>query len=155
MVQGWSTADYLRCVQRYQQAGVDLAAEPLVGLGSVCRRQGGGQAAQIVTELRAAGVARLHGFGVKTCGLARYGHLLASADSLAWSYDARRATPLAGCVGRHRNCANCLPYALAWRERLLARLARPRPVQLPLWPDTAPELAPPGGAADAETGANQ
>lgn len=65
----------------------------------------------------------LHGFGVKTLGLARYGHLLTSADSLAWSYDARREQhPLPGCT-RHKNCANCLRYARQWRNRLPLTLA--------------------------------
>jgi hypothetical protein len=45
---------------------------------------------------------------------------LASADSLAWSFQARRAAPLPGCS--HANCANCLRYAAAWRERALGRL---------------------------------
>jgi hypothetical protein len=122
VVQGYTVADYLSCVDRYAAAGIDLSVEALVGLGSVCRRQATGEAAEIVTALRAAGVARLHGFGVKTAGLLRYGHLLASADSLAWSYAARRQPALPGCVG-HRNCANCRVYALAWRARLLTQLA--------------------------------
>jgi hypothetical protein len=63
---------------------------------------------------------RLHGFGVKAGGLGRYADCLVSADSLAWSFEARRAAPLAGCS--HANCANCLRYAVAWRERTLARL---------------------------------
>ena len=52
---------------------------------------------------------------VKAGGLVRYGDCLASADSLAWSFEARRSAPLVGCV--HTNCANCLRYAAAWRER--------------------------------------
>lgn len=39
---------------------------------------------------------------------------------MAWSYAARRADPLPGCTG-HRNCANCLTYATAWRNRILDR----------------------------------
>jgi hypothetical protein len=124
VLQGWTLADYLACVDRYQAAGIDLTAEPVVGLGSVCRRQSTGEIANIVTELAAAGIA-CHGFGVKTQGLARYGHHLASADSLAWSYDARRRPPLPGC--QHSNCANCARYALAWRNRLLARTATCQP----------------------------
>jgi hypothetical protein len=50
----------------------------------------------------------------------RYADRLTSADSLAWSFEARRAAPVLGC--RHANCANCLRYAAAWRERTLARL---------------------------------
>lgn len=34
----------------------------------------------------------------------------------AWSAAGRREPPLLG--HRHRNCANCLEFALAWRERL-------------------------------------
>jgi len=121
VVQGWHLADYLRCVAMYRAAGVDLARAPLTGLGSVCRRQSTGQIAVIVAALAALGL-RLHGFGIKTSGLHRYGHLLASADSMAWSYAARRNPPLPGCRG-HRNCANCLVYATAWRRRVLAGLA--------------------------------
>jgi len=118
VVQGWQLADYLACLELYASAGVDLAALPRVGLGSVCRRQSTGQIAVIVTELARRGL-RLHGFGIKTSGLCRYGHLLASADSMAWSYAARRAPALPGCTG-HRNCANCLTYATRWRDRILA-----------------------------------
>lgn len=132
VVQGWTVGDYLACVDRYAAAGVDLTDEPLVGLGSVCRRQATGEAAEIVGALHRAGVTRLHGFGVKTAGLLRYGHLLASADSLAWSFDARRRPPLPGCETQHRNCANCRTYANAWRARLLAQLID-RPVQPTLW----------------------
>jgi hypothetical protein len=118
VVQGWQLADYLACVDLYRSAGVDLTRLPLTGLGSVCRRQSTGQIAVIVTTLASLGL-RLHGFGIKTSGLHRYGHLLASADSMAWSYAARRAPALSGCTG-HRNCANCLTYATTWRSRTLA-----------------------------------
>ena len=118
VVQGQHPDDYLRCADLYaDRIGLDLTAQPLVGLGSVCRRQGTREAGQIITALHAAGISRLHGFGFKTLGLAAFGHLLTSADSLAWSYDARRKPPMPGCTA-HRNCANCLRYALHWRHRL-------------------------------------
>lgn len=123
VVQGWTVADYLRCVDLYHAAGVDLTAEPLVGVGSVCRRQDTCAAGDILTALHGAGVRHLHGFGFKTLGLIAHGHLLTSADSMAWSYAARRRPPLPGCAGRHANCANCPTYALAWRDRLLTALA--------------------------------
>jgi hypothetical protein len=123
VVQGWTLADYLRCFDAYTAAGVDLTAEPLVGVGSVCRRQDTCEAGDILTALHHAGVTRLHGFGFKTLGLLAHGHLLTSADSLAWSYGARRRPPLPECTGRHRNCANCPRYATAWRTQLLAALA--------------------------------
>jgi hypothetical protein len=121
VLQGWTAGDYLRCIDLYAAAGVDLPSQPLVGLGSVCRRQNTSEAAAIITAIRAAGVTRLHGFGFKIGGLARCAHLLTSADSLAWSLDARRSPPLPGCI-RHKNCANCLRYALRWRTRVLDTL---------------------------------
>ena len=75
---------------------------------------------------------RLHGFGIKTSGLGQYGHLLASADSMAWSYAARRAPALPGCHG-HRNCANCLTYATTWRHPHPGR-RRPRLAADPVRP---------------------
>lgn len=122
VIQGFREQEYVACMQMYADAGIDLAAEPLVGLGSVCRRQGSGEAEHIITALHTLGIRNLHGFGIKTLGLIRYGHLLASADSLAWSIDARRKrAPLPGCTG-HKNCANCLRYALIWRHRVLTRV---------------------------------
>lgn len=118
VLQGWRLADYLTCADLYAAEGIDLAALPLTGLGSVCRRQSTGEIAAIVTALARRGI-RLHGFGV---GLHLYGHRLASADSMAWSYTARRRPPLPGCTG-HKNCANCLAYATRWRTRLLASYA--------------------------------
>jgi len=135
VLQGWARDDYLRCAELYAAAGIDLAAEPVVGLGSVCRRQDTAEAAEIIRSLVPL---RLHGFGVKTTGLRRYGHRLASADSLAWSYNARRNPPLPGCT--HKSCANCLKRALWWRARLLAALdaAEARGRQLDLFdPDEA------------------
>jgi hypothetical protein len=142
-VQGWRLADYLACLELYASAGVDLAALPRVGLGSVCRRQSTAEIAVIVTELARRGL-RLHGFGVKTGGLHLYGHLLASADSMAWSYAARRAPALPGCTG-HKNCANCLVYATRWRSRVLSRYAT-RGYQGSLF-DTSGWTAPPERAA--------
>jgi hypothetical protein len=128
VLQGWRLTDYLACVDRYAAAGVELAEAPLVGLGSVCRRQASAEIAAIVTVLHRLGL-RLHGFGVKTRGLTGYADGLASADSMAWSYAARRRPPLPGCMG-HRNCANCPRYALAWRARLVKALDGPQQLHL-------------------------
>lgn len=118
VLQGWRLAEYLTCLDLYRSAGVDLTAQPVVGLGSVCRRQDTTEIETIVRELHRAGLA-LHGYGVKTNGLASYGRLLASADSMAWSFRARRTEPMPGRT--HRSCANCLRYALRWRDNVLAR----------------------------------
>ena len=121
VLQGWEPKDYMRHREAYAAAGVDLSALPLVGLGSVCRRQHMGVLATIVRSLQPL---HLHGFGIKLQGLAAIGHLLTSADSMAWSA-ARRDPPLPGCAG-HINCANCQVYALRWRERVGEVLRTPR-----------------------------
>lgn len=113
VLQGWGRDDYHLCWSLYEQAGVALEDEPLVGVGSVCRRQDTAEAATIFRSLDGL---KLHGFGVKVSGLAVYGDALSSADSLAWSYAARRDPPLPGCS--HRNCANCIRYARRWRESI-------------------------------------
>lgn len=117
VLQGWTVGDYLQHIDFYRAAGVDLAAEPVVGVGSVCRRQGTAEIGEVFTAIRDAGVMRLHGFGVKALGLRRYGHLLASADSMAWSMQARREAPLPGCT-THINCANCRRYAYPWATQM-------------------------------------
>jgi hypothetical protein len=113
VLQGWEPDEYLRCVDLYAQAGVDLHAEPVVGVGTVCRRQDTAVANAIFASLNELGLTNLHGFGVKLTGLRRYGHHLTSSDSMAWSYRARRAGNQPPCP--KANCANCLHFALEWR----------------------------------------
>lgn len=120
VLQGWTASDYLRCVQMYEDAGVRLRDEPRVGVGTVCRRQDTAATEVIIRELSALGI-RLHGFGVKVTGLRRYADAIASADSMAWSYHARMRPPMLG--HSHKNCANCLPYALRWHARIATQLA--------------------------------
>jgi hypothetical protein len=116
VLQGWGLVEYWRHVEMYEAAGVALASLPLVGIGSVCRRQGTTGAGALIASLAADGL-RLHGFGFKTSGL-RGTRSLASADSMAWSLNARKNPPLPG--HEHKSCSNCLEYALAWREDVLA-----------------------------------
>lgn len=123
VLQGWEHNDYLRHVEMYGRAGVDLSALPVVGLGSVCRRQHTGGVEWLIRQLAADYGLRLHGFGFKTLGLGRVADSLASADSMAWSMAARRDKPLTGCS--HATCANCLRYALNWRRNLLGRIKAP------------------------------
>ena len=119
VLQGWTHGDYLRHVEQYATAGVDLASEPLVGLGTVCRRQATVSIGVLVTTLSDAlpGV-RLHGFGVKAQGLGMVAGQLASADSLAWSLRGRNEP---GCAPGHATESNCLRFALSWRSELLSR----------------------------------
>ena len=128
VLQGQTLGDYRRHADAYMSAGVILSKEPLVGIGSVCRRQATDEIAALIGALSGDGL-RLHGFGVKGDGIRRYGWCLASADSMSWSYRGRRIKP---CPHRPElvSCANCLPHALAWRERALRSVYRP--IQLTL-----------------------
>lgn len=126
VLQGWAADDYRRHADAYYAAGIRLEDYPLVGLGSVCRRQYTTQIDRLIREFTPW--LELHGFGCKTAGLSRYGHRLGSADSLAWSYAGRREP--AGCDPSHRNEANCLRYALAWRERVLDAMTAPEQPEL-------------------------
>lgn len=119
VLQGYALDDYRRCADLYAAAGVDLAGEALVGLGSVCRRQDMAVAGTIVRALADDGLA-LHGFGVKATGVRSYGDALASSDSMAWSYNGRKNP--GRCPEGRRSCANCLHHALTWRENLLSSL---------------------------------
>lgn len=116
VLQGWTLNDYLHCIALYQQAGIDLAAQPVVGVGSVCRRQSTGEIGAIIATLAGYGL-QLHGFGVKTAGLRSYSMYLTSADSMSWSLQGRRTGP---CIhGRANSEANCLSYALWWRQQVV------------------------------------
>lgn len=121
VLQGQDASDYLEHAAQYERAGVDLTAEPLVGLGSVCRRANDDRIVQLIRELASLGI-RMHGFGVKRSGVARLSHVLESADSLAWSYHARREPPLPGCT--HMNCANCPIFAAQWVAETLTSIDR-------------------------------
>jgi hypothetical protein len=125
VLQGWTLEDYLRCVDLYTAAGVDLAAQPIVGVGSVCRRQATDEIGEIMAALSSLGL-RLHGFGVKTEGLKRYGQYLASADSMAWSFRGRH---IRGCKHRHGTSApgseaNCRAFAAEWRRSVCRGLEK-------------------------------
>ncbi|WP_448333548.1 deazapurine DNA modification protein DpdA family protein [Streptomyces sp. DSM 41534] len=118
VLQGWTIDDYLHCADMYEAAGVDLKTAPVVGLGSVCRRQATDEIARIVSTFEERGL-RLHGFGVKTEGLADYGDQLTSADSMAWSFHYRKQNiRLPQCTHGAKNCGNCKEAALAWFHRI-------------------------------------
>jgi hypothetical protein len=120
VLQGWEIGDYYDCRRMYEAAGVDLTREPLVGVGSVCRRQHVREVAVMIEDLAGDGL-RLHGFGFKKEGLRLAGHALASADSLAWSKVARlEEIRLPGCP--HATCANCQRFAMQWRAEVVGIL---------------------------------
>lgn len=119
VLQGQAPEDYCRHANMYAARGHDLRKVRRVGVGSVCRRQSTVEVHQLLDTLQAWG-ASVHAFGFKTLGLPSVLGSLASSDSMAWSFAARRAAPMPGHT--HANCANCLDYALAWRKRLLVKL---------------------------------
>lgn len=133
VIQGQTLEHYLDCIRLYAAHGIDLTAEPVVGIGSVCRRQSAAEIGYIVAAITEMGI-KLHGFGVKTDGLADYGPLLFSADSFAWSYGARRRIgPCPHGLVKHE--ANCPEWARQWRDNVLAAQGRAerRPVQMSLF----------------------
>jgi hypothetical protein len=122
VLQGFLLEEYLRHVDMYAQAGINLSKLTLVGIGSICRRQHTVEAAAIIRTIAALGIP-LHGFGLKEQALKRVAKVVYSADSMAWSFTARRQkVRLSGC--HHKTCANCLPYALSWRKQLLKRISQ-------------------------------
>ncbi|MGK5677619.1 DUF7221 family queuine tRNA-ribosyltransferase-like protein [Actinoplanes sp. URMC 104] len=139
---GLTVAGYLRHMDMYRRAGIDLTAEPLVGVGALLGRPYAEQA-EIVRVLHAAGVTRMHAFGGKNQLVAEVGHLLTSIDSAGWSDEARRT------VGRCTHGqgveweANCPQYAADWArgQRELAAQAPPTFVQTHLWDHVLAELA--------------
>ena len=130
VLQGWRRNEHWRHFERYLERGIDLRQEPIVGVGSVCRRQDTMSASNEIACLSKVAGLKLHGFGFKTQGLLGSPGLdLESADSLAWSFNATKQPPLPGHdkpgPGRpwgHKTCANCLEYALMWRDDMLARV---------------------------------
>jgi hypothetical protein len=91
VIQGFAPEDYARHVRDY---GDRLAPGAWVGVGSVCKRQGDPEAIVAVLEaiLAVRPDLRLHGFGVKLTALRdpRVVEMLYSADSMAWSFAARK-----------------------------------------------------------------
>lgn len=91
VLQGFSPVDYVRHVRQYSNL---LPPQAWVGVGSVCKRNGNGDAIEdVLLAIKSErGDLRLHGFGLKIQALERASirALLYSADSMAWSYAGRR-----------------------------------------------------------------
>lgn len=91
VLQGFAPQDYANHVRMY---GDRLTPGMWVGVGSVCKRQGDPRS--IIAVLQAIAADRpdllLHGFGVKKTSLLNAGvrMMLATADSMAWSFAARK-----------------------------------------------------------------
>lgn len=120
VIQGYKLKEYETCIKMYYDQGIALPDYPVTGVGSICRRQSTGEIREIVSMIQDHGI-RIHAFGVSRA-LGTYANRIVSADSMAWSREARshperKATN--ECRTTHKNCANCLPYALQWRSSLL------------------------------------
>jgi hypothetical protein len=116
VLQGYSLASYLDHIDQY---GGRLTPGMYVGVGSVCKRNGDVRQIEAILAAikRKRPDLRLHGFGLKTTALSSgvVHDCLYSADSMAWSFAARRQ-------GR-------LPNDWKEAERFIARIAT-QPVQL-------------------------
>lgn len=91
VLQGYSPADYVSHIKQY---GDRLPQGAWVGVGSVCKRNGDPAAIEdVLMAIKAVRPdLRLHGFGLKTTALASglVRALLWTADSMAWSFAARK-----------------------------------------------------------------
>jgi hypothetical protein len=119
VLQGYAPQDYVAHIETY---GDRLGENAWVGVGSVCKRNGNPAAIEaVLLAIKAARPdLRLHGFGLKLTALASalIRALLATADSMAWSYSARKQ-------GRN---GNSIQEALRFVARVseLARAPAPR-----------------------------
>lgn len=130
VLQGWCQGEYEDHFVAYARRGIDLRKEPRVGVGSICRRQATLRTSLMLSSFQRDGL-KLHAFGLKANGLDLMGGgALASADSAAWSFNARR---------EHREAQQYLPpekktktgeqnklsRALSWRQEvIMPRLRR-------------------------------
>jgi hypothetical protein len=126
VLQGWTVGEYEDHLELYARRGVDLSAAPVVGVGSICRRQAHARSVFLLDQLAREGL-RLHAFGFKRAGLRALRDFdalgagsdrerggVVSADSMAWSFHGRRE-------GGGRQ--NDLGFALEWRTETLDALA--------------------------------
>lgn len=124
VVTGRDVAGYLRHLRMYQEAGVDLRAEPgVIGVGALVGRPAR-EVVDIITLLHAAGLRRLHGFGVKGRALDLVGPLLESVDSAAWSAGARHRGGACTHGEGVRHERNCPHAARTWAAGQRTRAAR-------------------------------
>lgn len=119
VLQGYVIQDYLNHIEDY---GDRLTSGKWIGVGSVCKRNTNvAEIEDILFSIKSVRPdLRLHGFGLKTTALrsASVNDMLYTADSMAWSYAARKS-------GRN---ANDWREAKAFEEKL-----KRQPQQFSLW----------------------
>lgn len=118
VLQGYKPSDYVSHIREY---GRRLGHGAWVGVGSVCKRNGDIRAIEevLLAIKHVRPDLRLHGFGLKTTALSSglVNQLLETADSMAWSFNARKN-------GRN---GNDWREARKWTDRIVTR-----PIQWPL-----------------------
>jgi len=105
VVQGWEPDDYSRCLDMYQARGIDLEAQPRVGVGSVCRRQRTLELLDVTDRFRGTGL-KLHLFGVKRTGLQKVHQQVVSSDSMSWTLEAKYEGKLYPCDHSQSACVH-------------------------------------------------
>ena len=125
VLQGWRGEDYERSAELTAEV-LDGAWPDLVGVGSVCRRQLGGEDGlyALLRHLDAVLPRRvkLHLFGVKGDAvreLARWDRV-ASVDSMAWDFRSRRS---ARDAGERNDTTRRIGHLEAWYRRQLEAVA--------------------------------
>jgi len=121
VLQGWLACDFVRCADRLPL----LDWPDLVGLGSMCRRRTGGLDGIVAVVDRLDQVlpahVRLHLFGVKSAAIAALaGHpRIASTDSQAWDFTARKTCGAANDMAHRARCMQT--WYARQRQHLRAR----------------------------------
>jgi hypothetical protein len=117
VLQGWEVGDYLNHAELFERCGIELAKLPRVGVGSICRRSA--SSAPILIGYLMAHLEDLnikpHAFGAKTSILENAGGMIASADSMAWSFHERK---------HKTGNQNKFSAAAAWYERTIVPTMR-------------------------------
>lgn len=125
VLQGWTRADYLLSlnylIETWNDYGASFAAPVLVGMGSMCRRDPDDPEFGIMAILDAVlprlprGI-RLHMFGVKGSVMARLASIpqIASYDSMAWDFGARREAHRTGLSNTNERRISAM---VAWHHR--------------------------------------
>ncbi|MBN2569394.1 MAG: hypothetical protein JXB42_08190 [Deltaproteobacteria bacterium] len=127
ILQGWDVGSYFAHARMYEAEGISLKNEKIVGVGSLAGRQSSKLLPQLLSALQQKEIS-IHAFGLSISGLINTHPFIKSADSMAWSFIARRRQiQLPQCVGKHKVCNNCLDYALLWRADMLMRIDKTRP----------------------------
>lgn len=118
VLQGYAPEDYVSHLRQY---GERIASDAWVGVGSVCKRNGDPRAIErVLFAIKSERPdLRLHGFGLKSTALGSplVRELLWTADSMAWSFAARKAR-------RHGDPSrdqNCWKEARRWVDSIVLR----------------------------------